>query len=44
MCFMVNAQGNTGPEMVLLSSVLSEGSVSGLFLYNECKYLSNGSL
>lgn len=44
MCFMVKAQGNTGPEMGLLSCIHSEGSASGLFWYNECTYLSNGSL
>lgn len=31
MCFMVKAQGNTGPEMDLLSCIHSEGSASGLF-------------
>lgn len=44
MCFMVKAQGNPGPEMGLLSCIHSEGSAPGLFSYNECKYLSRGSL
>lgn len=44
MCFMVKAEGNTGLEKVLLSYIHSEGSVMGLFLYKEYKYLSNGIL
>lgn len=42
-CFMVKAQGSTGLEKVL-SCIHFEGSLTGLFLYKEHKYLSNGSL
>jgi len=41
---MFKAQGGTSLAKVLLSCVYSEGSVAGLSLYKEYKYLSNGNL